>query len=921
MKTARWRDGLVLLALAGLILVWVGEAFLPGKVLLPLDIVVQMWPPWQRPDTAVTVHNPLISDVVDYIYPVKAFVAEQIKGGTLPLWNPYVLGGYPLTYNTQAGLWYPLSFLYYVLEPVTAVDLTIALQLFLGGLFLFAYLRQLRLRRPAAFLGAVIFLFNGMMVVWLEWQVVHAAVTWLPLFLYFVERAAQKMEIGRLGDWEISGKSPNLSISQSPLPDALLAGVAFVLPWLGGHWNWALYGSLTAVAYLIWRFGAIFLTQRGKGAKGQREILSVGFLVLMVGVGLSAIQVIPAFVYLSQGHRQPFTLAESLALGLKNRAAVALLPDFFGNPIHANWWGPTNYNETAFYMGILPLFLVGLALVLRRDGMTRFYGVWGGLTLLWALGTPLYALLWALPVFNGLWPSRAVTAVVFCTAVLAALALDKLLEPGVNQQRVKRGVGVVTAVLLLILLVYGVWYWDERKVWLAGLSWFGAALLASLLLLWLRPRLGTGLFAGLVILLVTVDLFWAGHDYNTVGDVADLYPLTATSQFLHSDPEPYRIATLPEGVAYPPNTNLQERLPAISGYEPAILQTWVEYISVAEGQHAIYFERELMPLHGLESPLLDAVNLKYVVTIRDWYAETPVNGPAQELVETWVKVADTAVSQPLTMPDAGLHRIDLPLQIGEGATGAVITRIFTPDGGQELAHAAWEVGQPLTDGWASFFFSPFPAEWGRDFLLTVTHDGAGEIAVGASIHDLAFRSYYLPRPHLLHEDGKTRVYLNEGYFPRAYLVSAGLIAPNAEMALARVVANQERLHETAVLEIDTLVDAYTPGGTGTAVITYYTPNSITIVTNSDGPAYLVLADTYYPGWQATVDGAPIDVFRANSVVRAVAIPAGEHEVRFTFQPVDFYVGVVITAVTLLFVVATFVASMVAKATTPNRGKA
>jgi hypothetical protein len=139
-----WRlKGFIFLALLGLIFLWVGRAFLPGKVLLPLDIVTNLWPPWQQPGTAVTVHNPLITDIVDYIYPVKAFVAEQVKEGTLPLWNPYVLGGYPLTYNTQAGLWYPLSLLYYLLPPVTAVDLTISLQLLLGGLFMFAYLRAL----------------------------------------------------------------------------------------------------------------------------------------------------------------------------------------------------------------------------------------------------------------------------------------------------------------------------------------------------------------------------------------------------------------------------------------------------------------------------------------------------------------------------------------------------------------------------------------------------------------------------------------------------------------------------------------------------------------------------------------------------------------------------------------------------------
>ncbi len=888
----RWQkaDWLAVGGLLVLVCLFVGRAFLPGKVLLPLDVVTQLWPPWQQPSTAVDVHNPLITDVVDYIYPLKTFMAAQVKDGTVPLWNPYVLGGYPLTYNTQAGLWYPLSLLYVALPPVTAVDLTVFLQMALGGLFMFAYLRQVALRRAAAFLGAVLFLFNGMMIVWLEWQVVHAAVVWLPLCLYFVERVYQRLR----------GDNPSL-----PYKDVILAGFAFAMPWLGGHWNWALYGSMTAVVYILWRFGSLFLAQKLGSPKRQKEAAWLGVLILGVGIGLSAIQVLPAFAYISRGHRQPFALAESLGLGLKNRAVVGLIPDFFGSPVQENWWGPTNYNETAFYLGILPLFLAVLALFLRQDGLTRFYAVWGALGVLWALGTPAYALLWALPVFNGLWPSRAMTVLVFCAAVLSALALDKLLATAVNWRKVRLAVIMVTAVILAGLLAYFWWYQPEIAGLRSGLAWFGVSLLAAVSLLFARPYLSPGHFAFLVLAFVVIDLFWAGYDYNTVGDVADLYPETETARFLHSDPELYRIATLPEGVAYPPNTALQDRIPALSGYEPAILQNWVDYISAAEGLSraegwdAIYFERELMPLHGLESPLLAAVNLKYVVTISDWYQEVSLPGPAQAQTGHWQPLTDTAVTHPITVPDAGLHRIDLPLQVAAGATGTVIGRILTPEGGQELAHAAWDVAQPLVDGQASFYFGAFPSEWGRHFLLTAEFVGEGEVQIGWSAAGLAFRTFYLPRPRLIHEAGKTRVYLNEGYFPRAYIVPQALIAPDAAQALARVIENQERLEEVVILEIDTQVEAYMPGGVGTAVVTEYDLNRVIIHTDTNGPGYLVLADTYYPGWQASVDGQPADIYRANSVVRAVAVPAGSHEVVFVFRPVDFYLGAAMTAVTLL----------------------
>ncbi|MFO7680021.1 MAG: hypothetical protein R6X34_08220, partial [Chloroflexota bacterium] len=233
--TRQWAP---LLGFVLLILLFVAPALMPGKVLLPLDLVTQVWPPWQPPNQAVNVHNPLLSDVVDYIYPVKAFVAEQVKQGELPLWNPYVLGGYPLTYNTQAALFYPLSLFYYLLSSATAVNLTIFTQLLLGALFMYAYLRQIRLRPAAAWVGTAVFLFNGMMIVWLEWQVVHAAVIWLPLFLLCVERTADKLaedgtHLAQVGPELVGGMA------------------AFALPWLGGHWNWALYSSITAVLYTL----------------------------------------------------------------------------------------------------------------------------------------------------------------------------------------------------------------------------------------------------------------------------------------------------------------------------------------------------------------------------------------------------------------------------------------------------------------------------------------------------------------------------------------------------------------------------------------------------------------------------------------------------------------------------------------------
>jgi hypothetical protein len=68
------------------------------------------------------------------------------------------------------------------------------------------------------------------------------------------------------------------------------------------------------------------------------------------------------------------------------------------------------------------------------------------------------------------------------------------------------------------------------------------------------------------------------------------------------------------------------------------------------------------------------------------------------------------------------------------------------------------------------------------------------------------------------------------------------------------------------------------------------PNAVTIRASLDAPGYLVLADTQYPGWQATVNGEPLDLFRANHASRAIHLEAGEHTIEMVYRPTSVLIG-------------------------------
>ena len=132
----------------------------------------------------------------------------------------------------------------------------------------------------------------------------------------------------------------------------------------------------------------------------------------------------------------------------------------------------------------------------------------------------------------------------------------------------------------------------------------------------------------------------------------------------------------------------------------------------------------------------------------------------------------------------------------------------------------------------------------------------------------------------------------------AYLYENPRALPRARLATAIAVADARRLIETGQWPADpreaVVLDrrppewpsaAPPPGGTASARIAAYRHDEVVVSVDTAIPAMLVLHDLFHPGWRASVDGAPAAVYRANVLFRAVFVPAGRHEVRFTFHPI------------------------------------
>ena len=155
-------------------------------------------------------------------------------------------------------------------------------------------------------------------------------------------------------------------------------------------------------------------------------------------------------------------------------------------------------------------------------------------------------------------------------------------------------------------------------------------------------------------------------------------------------------------------------------------------------------------------------------------------------------------------------------------------------------------------------------------------------------------------------DGNYPPLVNEGAFGAAWFVDSVAEAANPDEEIALLGAVD--LRRTAVVGSG-VTSAQIPGAAGDSIsLTSYAPNELHYRYSASAPRLAVFSEIYYPdGWHATVDGEPVELFRADWTLRAAQLPAGEHEVVMTFLPCSYRTGALVSAIAslLLLVLALF----------------
>src|SRR5258706_1870851 len=140
------------------------------------------------------------------------------------------------------------------------------------------------------------------------------------------------------------------------------------------------------------------------------------------------------------------------------------------------------------------------------------------------------------------------------------------------------------------------------------------------------------------------------------------------------------------------------------------------------------------------------------------------------------------------------------------------------------------------------------------------------------------------------------LYRIEPTVPRAYVVNRATEERDPWKVLERL--SSEHFKPLKDVLLDGRVEI-TPADAfkGEAKIDAYQNQAVTIRASLNAPGILVLADSYYPGWRAYVDGKDERIYRANLFFRAVKLAAGAHRVEFRYEPWSFRLGLMISLAT------------------------
>ncbi len=790
-------------------------------------------------------------DLASFFYPIHVFAAETLHSGELPLWNPNLFGGMPFAADIQSGVFYPLNWLFWWLgRPISyeKVEMLALVHYWLAAAFAYAFGRSLGLGRWPSLMAGTLYAFSGFAVSHLGHLPMLAAAAWLPLILLAVNQAARPVPNPTQPD--LDNRRPNLHQWRW----AVAAGLFLSISLLAGHFQLFLYNFYAALIFwvaIVWRGRAVISGQWSvvrnlppKAARPRFSIYDFRFSIRKLSPQSSVLspEFTPTSVLRLPPAVLPFARLGLMLAVLGGATLIQVWPFYELGQLSVR--SAISY-ETSNQFRVWPIGLVDLLLPnLFSPNPQSYFGYWSNTDVLGYMGLlvfPLAALaLWLRPI------GRSKFYPIFFVSLGIAGLIFSLAGATIFQ-------GWFYQFIPALNLTRGA---GRFLVWFnLGLAIGAAFGLQSWLDYRARPCEAEAeralrwswrgmALAGVALLVVPLPLLYS-QVLSTPGQINDL---------------------------------------VVRGIDGLVLA--VILLGLSAVLLRLFYRRTIGPDWG--------AFLALGLMVFDLFSARANFNPVVGDVTTAFRHDDTAAFIRSQDP-AGQYRLDASVgsvtQAWQANTAqlyrlADVRGLFNP-----LQLASYEtLWNGITSSQKDFRAVPAYNLLGARYIIARNK----EDPTGPQFK-LAFRD---DRPGI-----KLNVWENSQALARAVLVHRSTLKPASD-TLAALLAADFKPAELAYLQSGRGLDGPSGLQAGEEVrFLSQSANRLNLEITATTQGYVILNQSWYPGWVARLDGAEVTIEKANYAFGALYLPPGKHILELEFAPTAFTIGLIVSGLTWLATLA------------------
>jgi hypothetical protein len=813
-------------------------------------------------------------------YPYLIYNSSMWKAGEVPLWSHNLLAGFPLAAFPHAGAFYPPLIIPMVFDFTRAFPLFVMFHLVCRVLFLYFLLRDLGRSYSSSWLCAAIFGLCGWSMHLTPFLEMFVTFTWIPGIYWLGFRLVRR------GRWQ-----------------EFLGLVAMsTMGYLAGDLEILLYSWMVLFALLI------FVE---KAPPVRLIILGLG---LVVSVFICAAPFLLTLHYLQHSYRGALEFNPALTQWKWLSSEILFL---FSFSYPGDMKGFLGYAGLLFSLGFL-----AAALDLEKRRM-----VWV-LVIILAVGTMYYINLWPVNyIFNSL-PIIGYSSVDSRFRLFFPVQMVILILAAGGFDRMKKGIDtpslwLIAGFTILFIIFQAVFVAMEinaargpripilvsRVVFIftvAALAWYIK-----------KASRGSGQFVfrpSLLVLVFFLDLFAFSYLSIPRTDPAELerpikhpvlekpdvpYRLHCVSiitSILREDVETWKMLRLDQGPGF-----------IIGFIRNGLMRTteiMKDLIPFSYIGHEIFRDET--------QPLLNFLSVRYVFSNKAPVRHCdplPVDLPfwksSYEESDKYVSARPPGSGRNYRVAPGSIWTVSVDLMAGDAlamtvrppeAAPGLMVRVGAPEHGKTIS---WAGSEPIT-GEAGRRRMALPVDpTGDQYLAIIVSEETGrpveiiapEVTNPTRPYKILMREryqFYENRQYLDHYGIYTAVTVADDQTARDLLFDPDRFDPSSRLILSPE-AVDPRIPEQ---------DARSRKRNDVKV-KEYTSNRVALETEISSPAYLSIAESYFPGWRAWVDGEEAKVIRANYAYQAVALPEpGRHRVVLKFLPAEFRIGLWVSLVTV-----------------------